>query len=782
MKANNRVPMKKISLYLLLILQIVVSCKKSDTPVVENPFSYCGVQYHTLQAAVDAVETSKSWGESVICLEGDASGAGAVFPEGDCLQIVLDLKSHKYTLDSGASIDAGNNNLLVCGNGGELVASGSAPVLKGADGAISISGRIVLNGENVLSSSSEVCIESDFTGCIYGNVFLQEAGMNLLSSQCQIIVPVFSALGETSGFFADTDAASPSIVARLSKVVSDQAYPVSSVCKGVVAVTDGDVHIHNFKAVEHPGTCLSVKSTEYVCEDCGYSYAINASDYNFGSCDVSALVHHARVDADSIIVGNVEYWQCPDCGRCYADRNAEKELDKVFIIPELLDDMESLLGDYSNGFPFDITLQQFIEKTISLLVSVGLGIPKLLKSEAQYWKEVHKDLDDIIRKVDELSQQVHLLARDVKNVPYKVRIMNRYDDLDQLKDVTLMAFENIETILNSKETDVQKTEKIKKVLKDWGQFEVGSSKSFPYNLTYSLMKNYGASSVDVSYPAMYGEFVNTFAVWEHEGYDYRLKVMANDLAIVGLSYWLTRLYNKEIKYFASEESRNSYLAILEKSFRDDYSAAIKNEINRMKSRDTKYRRLNASFNVTFDRQMPGPVDVYDWISSHRDKHFPRNNKNNVAVRSCNEMLASFGMDGRTLFSDSQARFIQEYYNRGKFTSFLDYTLTEKAKFTYAKSALSNGTVMFVPNRQNNFGHDNNDSALPNYKIFRWESFKSHKNKDSFGAYCFDEFNCKQIVYHKFTNGSNIKTSSGYFSRVGSKSDKPSMSTVLVAKE
>ncbi len=79
------------------------------------------------------------------------------------------------------------------------------------------------------------------------------------------------------------------------------------------------------------GTATCVQKA--VCEVCGISYGeINAVNHE-------KLNHVAAKAATTDSEGNVEYWQCGDCGKFFADANATKSIDeKELVIAKLKED------------------------------------------------------------------------------------------------------------------------------------------------------------------------------------------------------------------------------------------------------------------------------------------------------------------------------------------------------------------------------------------------------------------------------------------------------------
>ena len=106
---------------------------------------------------------------------------------------------------------------------------------------------------------------------------------------------------------------------------TEDGYTGDTCCKGCGAKLQSGTVI---KAAGHTGgtaTCVSAA----VCTLCGHAYG----DKDAGNHD---LKHAAAKGSGFYAEGNIEYWQCRDCGKYFADAKAAKEITRAdTVIPAM---------------------------------------------------------------------------------------------------------------------------------------------------------------------------------------------------------------------------------------------------------------------------------------------------------------------------------------------------------------------------------------------------------------------------------------------------------------
>jgi len=681
----------------------------------------------------------------------------------------------------GATIDIKDNELIVCGNGGKIESSNTDPIIKSSGKYIFFAGSPVLEGGTVVESSSDIVIEEDFKGTLSGNIKLTNSALHLYSASCYINIPEFTANGANSGFFAEVEEMVPSLVAKLGKVVSDRKFPVSSIQRGVVSVGGTEAHIHNFVETKVVGTCMTPARLDRVCDDCGYALSGEILEGEYGDCDASRLVYHEFVSPKDFDFGNIEYWECPDCGKRYTSADSSDLLcDNVLLLPLRYGEAMDLLNNanqaiYVDGNLNEVVISSIIFTSLAIIANLGFSLPSLIKSSATKWAELESKLNMIKKSVDLVSQNLYNVAKDVENIPYRLRIMDRYDNMALLKDITRSTFHKIDSVL-AIDGMAGKEDVIRNYLFDWGNNELGSHNASPYDLTYGLMKEYSAIALGLNVPEMYGKYMDSMFLWEHQGYPLRQMVMAQDVSIVGLAYCLTALYNNDVRQYSSETTRTEFEKVLANAFKA-YKSAMETNLGTMIQRDTLYRRLVRNFDITYDRTVPDAYGFRGWFENNRDSQFPRNNFNRVAEFYCDKILFDMEIEGRNPMKSEHARFIYDAYNVGRKSSdmvSIYRLLADSAKFISCP-AVRDPALLFTY-REDGFSHENKDSAIPTYRIFHWESYKGSKNNDYFGVYsCLDDDATKHnrnILFH-----CNIAIDDGKITNLGPNEKQWNMTTI-----
>lgn len=263
---------------------------------------------------------------------------------------------------------------------------------------------------------------------------------------------------------------------------------------------------------------------------------------------------------------------------------------------------------------------------------------------------------------------------------------------------------------------------------------------------------------------MLEEVANCSYMWEHEGYNFRYQSMARDVMLSSISYLMACHYVSSVKEYRDENLRARELQTMKDDYKV-YTDAVKAELDRIKDRDAKYRRLN-THKITFERCAKS-YDFYNWFETHRGRTFPRENQDGRAVDSCESILRDLGLDKDLGLTAQMAKEIYNYYNRKNKTSVSIYTILRDSVGFYALASRFDPDIIFTKN-DDGFGHENGDSAIPTYKIFHWESYRSSTGNDYFGirSGLTDAANTQNynIMLHCDINS----RSSGVINRLGTK--------------
>ncbi len=732
--------MKKFSiLYLFLIALSVLSCKKDEKPVLSEPFSYNGNNYKTLEDAVNAVRTIKENDDpAVITLLSDVSGTGVSFGDATAIDVQLNLESNTYTLEDGGSIDVGIGSLCIFGNNGGISALSDAPIFKGCGGSLYLKGDVDLKGTNLIGASLDVDVEEDYQGKMKGDVTLENTSFRIFSTAFSAAIPLLTVAGEDSFLSVETDIASETTLVEIGKVESKLSYPVRSVKQGLVSCADG-VHIHNFAEEYYEGSCINKSGKGFVCNECGFEMTDENYKGKIGKCNIAGLIHHDRVEPDEVLFGNVEYWECPDCGNCYSDNEGKNRITgNIYIYPkgyESMERMKAVSDSLSNEVNVAIAS---IFTAISVIVSATNTIIDIVKVPDGDWEDLNKQLNELMAKVDAVSKELNQVIRQVKMLNNKAIIVAREDNLVLLQELSKMTLANIQTARTKYKSDTAGlTAEITKILKDWNSYQIGGATDREPNLlTMSMINGFNKSYVGVTpqtYPQIYSDYVNSMCIWEHEGTTAKRAELLRDVLVMGVSYMFTNIYTHDLLN-EPEATKKARIELQTQAF-NEYMENAKQAEAAMTKNDSLYRVL--FFNSTsgiktikYNRNIQGPHDFKKWIADHRDNKFPYNNKKNEAVNSCEKMMRETNVQFDKLMTTDVDRFIDQIYNRGLSGRPFLYLLRDDCGFNVGGNISMNSKV--ISKRTAGFSSGDGGRDLK-YKIFYWRSNYTGSS-DHFGVY------------------------------------------------
>lgn len=760
----------------------VISCSKQvvDPPVSPEAGSFVfeGVEYNSLQSAVNAVSMSGSELSSTIYLKTDAFGYGAEFPKGDNLDIVLDLGGNSYTIAEGGSIDVSDNTFAITGNKGAIISRSNLPVIKASGHkTLTFGGETRLEGEYAIQSSSEVLFDEDFSGSVEGNVYLFMNQALVLSNACSINIPVLTVEGDDSSFCVDCDCSSP--VVKIGQIVSDADYPVSTAVSSALSLHQGTAHVHDFEEDTIGGNCLVPEVTMKVCRECGYVKAGDVVEGEYGKCCSEDLLFHKKVEPTEVKYGTVEYYECLLCGRLYEDPLALKPFDgNIVLLPTKFKELDSALDpDIFLDAEFDpIALISFLGNS---LIKIGFWIKSFVKltKDRDFFYGICDRLKAISSQLSEISNSLKMILADVETIPYQVKLNNRFSRIRELHEYTQICLFAMDTLMkNPCLTEKQKEDTLIKVLKDWGGMSQMGKPLHPHEEIYSLLKEYVTISTGPNIPEMYSEVLAlqpSFA-WEHESYPFAQATLAFEVAVISEIFLCAELYNMNCRTFNSDTTRNGYTEMVRSAYKD-YLTATEKEFKRMSHRDSVYRRYSP-LNQVFYRQLDNEYDFDGFFSGHDgERYFPRENDNHRAERTCIEMMnyartakGKYGTSiyGCSFMSKDTAKHLYDRHKevtKGKEDKKTAYDLIADAKFIGSPDSsevkkrgnwriILDSPKEYAPDRKGDYEY------VHSWTIY-WRSYKGSTNEDCLGINNVLKDN-GEADRLKYVHKCNIKVPSG----------------------
>lgn len=761
--------MKRRAVLLLLLSAVfVVSCDKKDDPVNPEvkPFVFDGNTYSTLQEAVSALVMESEYSINTIVLTEDASGDGAVFPSGYNGFVLLDFQDNNYTLNPGKSINISDNTVCFSSQGGSIITSDGTPAIEAQGGSIQLMDDMSLNGETIIKSAADIFAGIDFTGKLKGNVILNEALFSIGSASCDISIPVLTVNGENACLSSDAEVQTNTHPIVIGKYISDQEYPIVAHNANAINLSEGTVHIHNFVTINDSFHCLDPGRIEYVCPDCGYEKIDYDESITEVHCNPVNLVHHEAREALYRTNGNVEYWECPYCGRCYSDPDGKDELlGGPVLFAGAIEESASYIHRWDDILNWENEFTDSVDPStigiligvVSILETLGLSLPGLIKSDAEKWAQVNSKLDKIQNTLNEIIVQLNVLVKKINNVHLKDFMTDRNNRLNYMRVFTFFAFDKVSKIAVNKElTEEQKKEQIIPVIKTWADQKYNGSMFC--DMTTMLVLQYHQNGTGLTVPEIYERIVNENTIWEHDGYNTRYQMMVVDLVTIGLAYALEGIYIKELKEYADPEFRDIEHKALLNSFKNGYAKTLRSELDRIKSRNDKYRHYNIN-DITFNRSVNTKIDFAKWFEDHSDKCFPRNNDGGKAAKSCVAILDDMQLN-RNFLTPSVAKTLFKHYNKKAITQ-------RKPTVSIYKILKDSCGFKSCPDKfdpeliftYSNSGWKKDGDWKATYLIFHWIAYRWASNGDFFGINtCLDDN--ADLLFKRIRDKMDIDSHSG----------------------
>lgn len=612
--------------FILAICFSTTSCDKNDNdnPVqVKDGFAVGDRRFDLLNDAIHAA-LQPSNQDNVVRLEKDVTdNAELNIGEDEYGEVTIDFGNHIYTSTAAGGLDFGGLDVEMLSEGGALLCE------KGA-----------------ISSTSSIFINPDFKGRINAAINLSDALMLIESNNVEMNIPELSVSGAGRFEVAEKPVKDASIA--IGKLISDSKYPVgASNATGIVINKGGKVHVHNYKSVEMSPACQNVHEFYNECEECGYAVPSGIEEGESGPCDPTKLVYHPYVEPTDTEFGNVEYWECPYCGKIYADAEgkipAEEGLflmaDDYLAGAEFLKEYEAAFGsgEFENSawdavsciftilkFPIDIA-NQFAQTNLLTTIS--------------------EQMNDMSKNITSIKNMLIDLLNQMRTDKYRNELGNRINACVKFSGYNDVYYDQHIKNLQSKAPD---SVIIKNLQEWWDKGGLGVT-----NTVQTLLKQYCQSSYfSGSIPNVQEKLTqNTFA-WEHLGYGFRNNLTKNEFARISRPYFLALSYLKNVSTSPAERSRadslvNDMKRCLEECRRDSA---------RMAERDEKYRIYcldgESQIAVYSRNDTPEGGRFLKWFENSDNTNryfFPYDNGNDVAVRSCNQLLCDIG------FEDQQGR-------------------------------------------------------------------------------------------------------------------------------
>lgn len=574
--------------YLLQCLAIfcmvaLVSCSKNETDepsFVPGSFTIDGTKYNTLQDAVKAAADSGDE-TTVIKMTSSTTGDGFTVNEGI---INIDFGPYTYFLNNGSAITAKSSHIAMTGNGGLL--KGNGTIIKCDESALDFEGNLNINGDIDVKETVYCGFFEDYSGSFSGNVNLNGAYMYVESDKADLNIETLT----TKNAALNVAKAKSVNINNVAKDAKDQ-FPVRSEVSGVVTVKSGaEVHVHKYGAGE-PFSCADPTVMVKYCTDCDhFELYIDENNTKLAACKAEMLEHVAAVPATATEWGNIEYWECHECGKFYADAEAKQELDPsaIMVEPKTILDLDDFINPFEAQTRLAInpeTIGKAVEgitkaaEIVTSITSFLNGDPDEETVMQEKIAEMDKKLDQILEDLKDIKGQINKLTDVVKAEVAGAELRVRMSTLEDLET----ALSNFRLLHQAIDNYGLESDEVLEILHEWNT----GNNDQRYLTTQKLAKDYAPKDATLSgVNQMWEAVLKTQVMFEHEGYGPRMTSLIHDAYIIQYSAAMAALYIGIAKP-SSETILANDLDNLEKSL-DRYQKGLQAAYDNMSDRSGKY--------------------------------------------------------------------------------------------------------------------------------------------------------------------------------------------------
>lgn len=343
-------------------------------------------------------------------------------------------------------------------------------------------------------------------------------------------------------------------------------------------------------------------------------------------CVSDSLLHHKAKAATFHEFGNIDYWECLHCRRCYHDKGMNEAVTGTpLLLPlkygqfkksigDLFGDEEAFLAEVEanhstkpstkclhrkagNGLsrgadktgdgsgPFFVAasaislLQSIISGTLGYVEATSSdgygGRKETIDSISVMLADIESTIDDMDAKMDEISDLVNDIYYDVPElINYSTAINDRYRDLANLGSETFATLLIMDKYQDSFPTPVSQADSAqleslwKSAVKEWAEYDNG----YYLRLTEDLLAKYTyplSTHPELNYPQVLKAFTNYYAVVETDSYAFRGLNLAIDALEVTGAYLLYSLY-----YYYMDDLSEVYKKKILNKVSSDYDAYL----------------------------------------------------------------------------------------------------------------------------------------------------------------------------------------------------------------
>ena len=697
----------------VLALSFTGCSKSDDDPVYKDGcFKYADKTYNSLNAAIKAAMDNEDDEENIIYLLDDVMDNEPLsISDDDYDEVTFNLG--KFTYVSANGLDFKDVELKLSGEGNFECKSGA------------------------LSSESRIEVNEDFKGNISAPVTLDDAVMAVFSPKATAAISQLKFIDD-GVFTMEVVSEKPASVVIDKLTASDDSEVCAIDGESVVIKEGGKVHVHNYKLVDDvPANCLNAGYKAYMCEDCGDDY-VEFKEGEIGKCIAEELIHHAAVEPTDSTSGNIEYWECPDCGATYSDAEGKKSIYPI-IFPESYNlPLDLLFGCDDALEQQNIAYKEIIKKGLGLLVKlIGSKYEVTNEQLLEEMKKLSAQIEQLSQDVAKLRTAVDGLYKEVQNITLGRALSDYTRKIVELQNTTLKYYQVYQDITGDKDqvrTLEEKNAAINDLFKGF-QNELGTAGLDSKLLTLLQMYCENTTFEQVTYrniPEAQEKFTQNIYLWEHEGYLLRASITVTDFQRLASSYFIINAYLNWTGLPQNKQQMANLKTGLEKC-----DSTMEADLKRIDERDTKYRiycggkRGELVYYEKRQQYFELGTTIQDWFEEGKGNiekyYFPRDEeKREIFIASCEKILTDVGLADGFIENSHLTATYEKYKGRIE-----NNTTGAVMEFIGFPKRIGIGWLLTERTGEacynyGHFGKDNKDVTLPHYKIFNLYKACSYK--------------------------------------------------------
>ena len=373
--------------------------------------------------------------------------------------------------------------------------------------------------------------------------------------------------------------------------------------------------------------------------------------------------------------------------------------DPLFVGPSEYHAVE-LSTPKLQGIPTSIPdLIEWVAERI-MLSAYSSGTSEIMKI---FGEDSNQQMNQLVQQVEELNNKMKELMTMFENRAYEEAITKRYTDyVSPLQIYTRETFEEL------KNCDQPNDSIVRGILSKWANNVTKGDK--PLYLTEQFI-NYlvNVTSLNLNMYKVYDTYVYNTVPWEHQGYEFREAMRANDMAVIGQNMTLAAMYNS-LRDDISEATRQSNAKDMTDFMNKFKTFYEENPVERHE--DKRICQIDGMHIVLSPNTLQRDYQNHPWFPN--GSYWEKENSESAWVVEWGDMTYNCGQMYDFALSADEVKILKNYYDKNPDVNSMYDVLTQEANLNlgYTDSELQDCNLMMVCQSQCNTDHDSyNDYFL-----------------------------------------------------------------------